>query len=1204
MDEKNLTSSQDQIGFKKTSSGKREFSLTINKSIYDSEVKTIKRQHVLQSPAIVITCPADTLPATAFCSRCNGGPVCCYDQSSDEETTSSSSRSSCISKVSSHKSHSQLVCCDCGTSISNSSAYSTCSSDEEGSFYVSSNSNLKRFTSVGDLSRDFKTYQENQENEYFSSSSSTASSDDEEVICVEIDEKLKEVVDEHLSSRKNSSASSIDSLDDSDDSSSKESEILQRFLEQVEQHPQEEDLDVILEIVGEEDDEPCTRSLLNIRECSEKFKEIYAKKLKQIYHNKNRDSRMKRYDELKKQVSGKTSVQSLKYSDDHYENSHSDTSSCSEAFEDSLEVSSTTSSSESEAKSEKTIIDKLPEIRKFHPNCLDPKMSTENLTYLRATSLINEIESCFMETALLVEKSIGSNNPSPFILKKDWKEQCNNWKGKLHADNGCASDAFEENENKNQLDANDSNEFSSYQREKFNLHKNSRVLNEFQRIFEKKTNQTSGETNAEVSHEQTTLDFEEEFLNPSENAMDHSIETQSSSIFSTKEASSFNSSQNESSSISRTLEESIDMFDKILADRNKETVDSSTTFRSSYLVLNSDREFQKQLQSEAKQNKFKSTNDLSIDEWLDSFDKYALNSSNSSIEPKNKQSMKYCNADNNYFKSRNMQSLDYDSQIRVEERDTLTLPRKSRKKQNTYSSTYLKFDSIEMPTPYKYHFDTLGQLETNDKEMQSKDYDEKLLMRVQDQVKSFLKDPVNSKSETAFVDSLDSTSKISSHINESENSNGFSKWKSEPDFGRFSYPFFGLQSSFREEYYEKDYTTTSITTTVYNKSSEPNVEPMVDNEINKSPKENFSLSVNNDETIEILSQQPLFAQIDELLKGLEESRVDSITSDTDEGVVSDQSDLSDQAASTDMLDVNSDHDKQLENDIKKIITGINCISEKHLGETIERELDSLLESQEVAKKLENCHKTEMSTQSNYETQSNDTILWSNVKKLDEYILKLDDEIANIDSGKDPLSEISRISQELKNIDHKHFDSSLPLLNLQKTLLSERKIVGSGGNRRLSRKEHHEFQSNIWQTNQNTSKLVEGEKHQRSLSCSPYFLSSECKFPSTQDIDFEKAVQSCNLKTRSESAERRNSFILRTLHDNLRYYVITLAMLEKMLKGDQLTEDDCGYEEDTLLPLQQAAISDLNNLHQTSPFDSGQKAFLLGLQRQHQLQVKD
>jgi len=222
-----------------------------------------------------------------------------------------------------------------------------------------------------------------------------------------------------------------------------------------------------------------------------------------------------------------------------------------------------------------------------------------------------------------------------------------------------------------------------------------------------------------------------------------------------------------------------------------------------------------------------------------------------------------------------------------------------------------------------------------------------------------------------------------------------------------------------------------------------------------------------------------------------------------------------------------------------------------------------------------------------------------MKNLDEFIHKLNAEIENLTllNEMDPLSEISKISDELRNIDFfEHEEEFYDFTEYEDPRVTETY------SHRISRRERFERIQP-----QNVDPIVETSHTKRSSSCYSYFTNDEgLSLPPSEltPKDARNLIPNhLEHEPNDEEVSEKNSFILRTLHENLRYYVITLAFLEKMLKGNTSIDEVCNALTKEPNEIHRNVVNDVQNLsHIQSPFEKGHRAFLQGLQRQHNLQV--
>lgn len=1274
----------------------------ITKGSFKGEIRTSNRRHVLRSPEIVITCPADDFPTDEFCINCHSGPVCCFDEEETEDSSCTSESGSetltvkninCDESLETNKQN-RVCCCDCGTTISSHSDYSYCVSEDG---LCSRNvretiPSLKRFSSVDYLNRNFSSPLES-DNVFpqpidhdqsdvvnnISGSSSEFNSDEEETIHVRIGEELKEVIDNHIKSRKKSTSSiesdyylSDSSSDANYNSRSKETEILQKFLEQVETHPQEEDLDVILEIVGEEDEEPYSRSRVNIRECTEKFKEIYSRKLKQIYHNKchksydNETSKFKNANKIKEiDVKPKENDSSSK-TELFFEANN-------ESYANEMNQFLTANENNSVTKKERTMIDKLPEIRQFHPKNIDSKLPYQDGTYLKATSLINEIESCFMETAFLVEKSIGSNKPSSYVLKSE-----------RDATNTCLCDsANEDDPSKLNQNANINSKKHEFEEESkydclyYNKGKSDRLMNEYQYIWNSVENDIGQKEMNSREEDNATPDSNEQYTN---NAFltTPNIDYKSQDISKEVETNNNNDDILSADHVPRSLEESIDIFEMILADRRKEHRKSyESELCSSALVLNATKYSQHNVRNdESNITKYKSSDDLldstasvtsSHQHWFDRRERCQNEDSNvqCSNEYTNHCSTKITDTPR-YRSSSDIKLLETNHRNKIYKEKSFLSKFRGRSR-NPNSSTYRRYDVFDSLTDDESytHARTRHSCWWHDDEPEIVSKKNCLQTERKEEeddkeIQGCIKTDENGKDikETISCESYGNGNKYEKEsqchkaVAASANDNKiFNKWKSESDISNRMYPVFGFQSSSTEEYYEKNDVKTSMTSTVHK-----NVTKSAQQTMEENGNENISLEEfrenqaddNRGETIAILSHQPLFAKVDEMLRGLVECRVDSITSDSDEGVVSDQSEISDKnnngiktdcySASQIFSTINgTDGDTELENNIIQIVRGINSISEKHLGEKIEEELgkiarpamENLCDGFNLnIKKSINAFEKQCS-HLNFSKYSNKTCSLSteikNVSKspeLEKYInysnQKQNQRITTCKEAS-AMEEISRISDELKTLGI-YDGGTVPDVKVG-TEYTELPIWLQRSSRRADYYRNQDHSSTSPAQEQVT-------RQKRSSSCGSYFNDVDSGAASDDsNPPFEKAKnlpESDNVlpEISQENVPARNSFILKMLHENLRCYVITLAFLEKMLT------EDVGYagnETDSALmitgvpdestPLMKFETCDEvrvipipnpysppSDTESCWPASTGHAAFLRGLQRKHRLEV--
>lgn len=1235
-----------------------EESLLVNKGSFQGEIRTYKRRHVMSSPQIVITCPADNVVSNFVCRACRAGPACCADQDDtirDSSAVGHSSVENCNgsqSEVESDYSEGSVTCSECGStfssSSSNSSDWSSASSSDDDQDSLPDNApRMKKFTSVCDLSTDFSSSlgdgnAKGSNDRVLSSNSSSSNSsssddDEEEVIMVKIDKDLKDVVDNHIRSRKNSLDSS-DSESCSDRRSpspmkecrsSKESEILQKFLEQVETHPQEEDLDVILEIVGEEDEEPANRSKVNIRECTEKFKDIYARKLKQIYHRKYRLSEssdendiIKRIEPTMKDVSGNSNVSKLK-----------------ESFATTSTPIFTSESSPQAYRKDKTMIDKLPEIQQFHPNNIDPKIPMEDRTYLKATSLINEIETCFMETAFLVEKSIGSNKPSSYVLKSEREKRSSidssHLSDSLSISNAMSSGSSTSSTNEcNSEEANVSWGQDSIQ---YNLPQNQRVVNEYQTIW------NSADTGAKPKTKMAFTQQPDSTAEHTRSSCEHDGRQ-----FKAWQRRSFRDKINRSP---RTLEESIEIFEMMLGDRHSDSMKSHDSgLSSSTLVLDSSRFLKEQSvnKSPSGSPKYNSTNNL-----LDSFDdedNYYLGGSLNRTKNQFKSSVTLRGKTGSKMSRNSTSDLD-DSNYSAVDLQNL----KSIENYLNFSNSYKSFEDLDAFSDSENNPHS-NIIENNERCSKSKTSTE--IRTSTPSEKRWL----NFKQRRRLLSERnDPDFKVNHHSNESsqdDNSLYHSKWKSEPDFGSLSYPHFGYQSSSTEHYYDQDYLTTSVTSSVLKNPPKINQLSLEENVLSStenatSTKEDFSLDVSGG-TMGILNEQPLFAQVDELLKGLNESLVDN-TSESDEGVVSDQSDSSDcnSPSNTNKLDCqfktvverfNENDDEELDRNIEQIVRGINSIKEKHLGRKIEAELENFIRPK-IELLRENLN-SNMRNSNNIGPGSENSFAYNDEDRK----LHLKKEAEDLSEKIKTLAELPEIREILSNMNYQpsgsvrrmKYNKECNALEQISQVSDELKTLSfikedldySQSSEHQSRRSDYEKRMTFRRYRQSVERTNFTKSSSRSSSCFSYFEEADSgggsDFSDSQMNNYDQPNGHMkDLSTESDestSEPNRNSFIMKMLHQNLRCYVITLAFLEKLLNGSG-NEQDISKTADLFdnfvkneseistvgFSALEKAVSIIPGMAEpevtssgaddfSAPFDIGHQAFLQGLHRKHELEV--
>ncbi|KAF2361613.1 hypothetical protein FHG87_007630 [Trinorchestia longiramus] len=1341
-----------------SSTSEVEESLTVNEGSFHGEIKTFKHRHVIRSPQIVITCPADSFRQTFVCSACTAGPACCADQSEEnKEPFSVDQRMSLHDNGSDVASDSEgtRICSECGSTYSENSDWSS-SCSENGQDPEPNTSPLKKFTSIDNLNEvnsesntgSFSNPRSNSRNESQSSSSSTSENedeDDEEIILVQIDRNLKNVVDNHIRSRKISlNLSDAESLEDSrflspvkEIPNSKESKILQRFLKQVETHPQEEDLDVILEIVGEEDEEPCNRSKVNIRECTEKFKDIYARKLKEIYHRKyrNSDFSSKTNGNFQNDVDLSNSEPDFiadkvvnrivtPYSLSRVQSTPTESASKSDVNDYAISIKESTASVIDSQQSRENLkplelmkpkpsltsiepnrtyskipnmelksyrpkvdqelsgskfvcknqmmIDKLPEIRQFHPNNIDPKIPLEDRTYLKATSLINEIESCFKETAVLVEKSIGSNRAPTFVVRSDIETQ------KLHPNRCKQRDLYSPFQNGKENSRAEKQNYSSCQ---YDTSKNERVINDYQSIwnfgksdlpspvrcwesdslqkgfFEGNKNEYHSVDGKHLQQQETMksnigdsvsvnkgYDSENLYANDESNSQPDfiAVDTGYSRLDNTEQiggctrkGNKFKHSNDEFNSqeealkvdtdrIPRTLEESIDIFEMILGDRRSESRKSyDSGLSSSTLVLNSSKFLKENsIVSSERCSKYNSTNDLLCVSDDDYFDQtWTLG--------RNRNRFKSALHLGDIYKTRNKLSppegssdIPSASKDGIKERSPET-----NIKEPDFQNSYKKFDSFDLFSDFDNHIEDNrtrrpGNLTAYRPEIVK--YRNRLSKR---ESKSKYKTE-NMKLDSSLMNDDKTTKKLKRKLAPPlQNNQSLSQWRSEPDFGKLTFPSFGFQCSSSEEYYDKNYLTTSITTSLLKNSrfgedaTEQKKMNCEENGLHRkktasSATENGSAGISSG-TMGILNEQPLFAQVDELLKGLSESRVDS-SSESDEGVVSDQSDVSEFnhserikcASVSEIIEAidGSNGDKELEKNIEQIVHGINSIKEKHLGKKIEEELENY-----IRPKIELLREN-INTNLRTSTSNSKSTKMRSLNSVNERKRSIERGAADLSEKIKKLAELPEIRDVITKMNHQ---STKSLWKLQ----------SRGPLPRYSRKEEYERQLAVRGIQRGSDHVDVTRTSTRSSSCFSFFEDpdsgdvsdlSDCHIGNSRSRKRELSPSDANALL--DSQHNRNSFIMKMLHQNLRCYVITLAFLEKLLNGDVIhSEPSIGIcsnffddfsstkteiKNSGFAALEKAmsmlpGISGYNATSCEQPiYDIGHQAFLQGLHRQH------